>query len=442
MMLLNLNFFQETFNPIKCRFIESRQEQASRSVTNYTALAYIFKNPDFLSKSNDQIAKKKFFRQASHSKFLDNLWQQELYLSMNNKSLNRYNVRLNSLTLNKGKNVNKSLLSSFSKSLFYGSIQSSFNKTLHGSINNVSSINYSWVKVLKSYFCKVQYLFGATVFHQKVKEIDSTLNTYLDLTHIPLFTVSNHLGQMIIAEPPTELNVSKSSQSYFSEYNSSNMYHGFFFANYEDAQEYMLYIQKLYNLDSRNLKIFVSSFSTFYSIMSKFNSDICFKLVPDLKEVSELIKKYRYYRNISFYKNQKYNSFSFQGQPLYFVKNGENKFFSYSSQQQLSLEYNLVFTNYNDALRVYRKLSNYKLGHYSKTPQIIVYNLESFIKDQLKDKNSTRFLVVPSKTSYVFTKKYHWKDYSQLLYNDCLEVVSSVSLWTKRILWSLTSRKL
>lgn len=449
MILFNLMFFKDTSNyfrsfSIDSSHLETNIKKTYKSVKKNTSLAYIFKNPEILSESKQDLARKDFIKQKMGQKFVNNLWRQKVFLSINNKALNKYNVGLNSISMNQRQNMHKYLVSKFSKALFEGSIQSSLLYDIGNSKSSLSSVQYLWGKTLQLQFLKMSSVLYNSEYQKNIKKLQNIINNNIDLNHLPLFTISNHLGQMIISEPPTEFNVSKYVKSYISTmHQNNNIYHGFFFTNYEDAQEYMLYIQRYYNLDNKKLKIFTCNFSTFYKIMNKFDREIYFRLIPDLQEVGELIKKYRYYSNVSFHASQKYSKTYFQGQPLYFIKNGKNEV-SYSlSKKEQSQKYNLIFTNYSEALQVCNKLQNQVPNSQYHKPHLIVYNLEHFIKDQLSSNNITKdsFLVVPSKKSYMFTKQHQLKKSSESAYNTCIETISYIKLWSKRIFWSLTSRK-
>lgn len=446
MILFNLMFFKDNSNCIgslnvNSSYVAGNAKKTYQVTKKNTGLAYILKNSDFVSGSKYNLAERNFVKQSIWQKFFNNLWEQEVFLSTNSKVLNKYNVELNSLNVNQGQNIQKYLVSKFSRSLFDISIQSSLGSEISTSNSSFYSIEYLWSKVLKIQLLNINRLLQKNAYYEKLKRVQNILDEKIDLNYLPLFTISNNLGQMVISEPPTDLNISRYVRTYASTTNqNSNLYHGFFFINYEDAQEYMLYIQRYYNLDNKKLKIFTCNFSTYYKIMERFSHGVYFKLVPDLKEVSELIKKYRYHNNISFHKKQKYNRTSFQGQPLYFVKNSKYNLYHNLHKRH---KYNLLFTNYNDALlfcnRQESKTSNSKL----KKPNLVVYNLEHFIKDQFtfKNKHQNAFLVVPSKASYMFMKKNEMTKSSQSFHMHFAETISYVKLWSKRIFWSLTSRK-
>ena len=449
MILFNLMFFKDTSNclrsfDVNSSYFEQNVTKSSNLIRKNVGLAYVLKNSEILSESKYTLSKKNFEKQNIWRKFFNNIWEQEIFLSANSKTLNKYNVELNSFSVNQSQNMQKYLVSQFSKSLFDGSIQSSLSYDISNYKSSLSDIEYSWGKMLKMQLLSINTLFQKNEYYKNLKKIKNILDRQINLNYLPLFVVSNNLGQMVISEPPTDLNISKYVKSYTSTINqNSNLYHGFFFTNYEDAQEYMLYIQKYYNLDDKRLKVFTCSFSAFYNIMNKFNHEIYFKLVPDLKEVSELIKRYRYQNNIVFHKKQKYSKASFQGQPLYFIKNGTDDIPHDVCKEQKIQKYNFLFTNYNDALQFSNRLKGELSNSKFKKRSLMVYNLEHFIKDQLSVNvnNQRPFLVVPSKTSYSFTKQYRLKQSSQSAQVHFAEIVANIKLWSKRIFWSLTSRK-
>lgn len=439
MILFNLLLFKDNPNylrnsKLELYNIENRSERLSKSAKKSIGLAYMFKTPDFLSDSNKDIAKKNLMKQSLKHKFFSNLWAEEAFLSINNKSLDKYNKAIKLTSINKNHNLQKSLVSTFSKSLSQGLVQSSLVNNYYDFKNNLFDIQYSWTKILQLYFLNLGNIAQINLASKDLKHIDNILEKRINLKHLPLFVVSNHLGQMIIAEPPIGLN---------SEKYTKQMYHGFVFTNCQDAQEYMLYVQRYYSLESNSLRISNFNFLSLNKLIKKFNSKICFKLIPDLKEVSELIKKYRYYRNVSFHKNQKYGKNYFQGQPLYFVKYKRKNLYYSWLQKQDSQQYNLLFTNYANALYICQKLKNQTIYSKIEPLNITVYNLEQFIQDQLNSKMSDEelFLIVPSSASYLLIKESQKKEINHLIYNTSSNLLSSIILWSKRVFWSLTSKK-
>ena len=421
------------------RFFGSR-DRVPKSLT----LAYLVKNPEVLNEPKLAIAKKKFVKKKSWHKILNAVWHQVVFLSIPSRTFDKYIVELNYLNIHNDQDSKKSLLSKFSKSLIEGSIEASLSNASSFSFPLFSSIQYTWGKELKSKKEKASTLLQTNTYQDYLRQARNYLHQKPSFSHFPLFTVSNNLGQMILSEPPSELEKSKGLLGYVSGAIGRQSYQGWFFTSFEDAQEYMDSITEYYGLKQGHLKIFVCNFSTFYQILCRFGSQVYFRLVPDLAEVSDLIKNYRYCKNVSFHKKQKYGSTYFQGQPLYMLKAKNRHSYFDIDDKRTSRQYELMFTNYETACSVLNKIQSASLSSKrNSVPNLIVYNLEDFIKDQLSLKESSRasFLLVPSQNSYWFTKKHLLRRKAHLFYDTFTNYASFMRLWSKRVLWSLTSRQ-
>ena len=409
----------------------------NKSSNRSKGLAYVFKKPKELSDSKKMISEKEFIKTSSSREFFNSLWQQDIFLSVNHRSLYKYNMDIHSIDIFKHQKRQKSLLSKFGKALFYGSIQCSWTSSLSTPKKPFSSINYPWTKVFRLQILKAQNLFFNGSYTNYIHDIQSLLKYRINVKCLPVFTVSNHLGQMIISEPSKEY----SGFSHMKKIGPliDQRYHGFFFVNHEDAKEYLQHIQSKYNLENEKLNIFTCDLNIFYNIMSSSSKEVSFRLIPDLKELSLLVKYNRYKKNLSFHKNQRQGRRFFQGQPLYYVHYGEEAL----SHIVSNTKYTLLFTNYNDALKTANVLKLKSSQSSLQKFQVIAYNLEQFIGDQLKVKDNykERFLIIPSKSSYLFTKTNYLYKKRQLVYNKCVESISYVNLWFKRFFWSLTSKR-
>ena len=448
MILFNLLSFKDVYYSLKDLSTDIPKVSVNvppleRLLNRRSCLAYTLKKPSFILEDEKTLAHKKIERQRLWHKILNNLWSQEIFLSLNSQSLNKYSARVSLLKINEGLSDHKFLLLKFSRALFDGSIHTSPLIDFDGSQANFSGLQYSWVKTLKLNYLKIYGSLLSNASNIKNDNIKNLLEQKINLNYLPLFTISNNFGQMVISEPPTDLNISRHSRFYYSENNyRNNTYYGFFFTNYRDAQEYMMHIEKVYKLKQNNLKVFTCNFTTYYNVMRRFDNHINFRLIPDLKEISQLIKNYRYYRHTSFYKKQNFGRNYFQGQPLYFIKNGSMDF-SYDFSKKLTQPSTCLFLNYGDAVRVSNKLKNDSLNSKKQKTTICVYNLESFIEDQLKAEynNSSPFLVLPSKESYLFVKQQHSQKINLISYSSYSDILHSIASWSRRIFWSLTSRK-
>lgn len=439
MMFLNLvllqnNSYYAVVNTVQSHVSNDHKVLPNNFSNKRVKLAYIFQMPEMISKSKQVVSEKKLFKTGVTHKLFRHLWKQDIFLSINDKSLYKYNMDVNSVNIVKHQKKQKSLLSKFSKALFSGSIQCSLTSSLNTSKKSVISVNYSWSKVLRLQILKVQNLFVNSSY---MNNLQNLLKNRINTKCLPVFTISNHLGQMIISEPSRSFSGTQYIKN--SENIINKMYYGFFFINYEDAKEYLQYVQHKYNLKNESLTIFSCNLNTFYNMMETFSKEIYFRLIPDLKEISSLIKEPRDRKYLIFHENQKKGRTFFQGQPLYSVKYKN----SYLRHVISDKKYTLLFTNHDDALNIANILQNNASPSLSQRPKVIVYNLEKFINDQLTQNNNSKenFFIIPSKSSYLFTKKYHIYSSGQLVRNQCVESFSCINLWVKRVFWSLTSRK-
>lgn len=405
-------------------------------------LAYSIKKIDFLFESQDNLSNNIFIDQNFWQNVLNTFWCRSFFLSTSNKMMNKYTTKLKSLNLkNNYKGQYKYLLSEFSSSLINNNIRSSLLKS--NSSNNLSIQAVEYIRFKNFHFTKINNaikLIKKNIIHS------NDLKKNIDLSSMPLYVVSNHLGQMIIAEQPENLKW----QSVFSSSKFYNLCEGWFFVNVEDAQEYLNYISRNYGLKIPNesLRIFTCNLQTFYKLLSNYNNKVSFRLVPDLNEVGNLINKYRYYSNLDFHKNQEYGKNYFKGQPIYLINgNYKDKFHEIYVKKK---KYILLFTNYKTALDVWNKINtqkNLSFNQFGKlqTAKLTVYNLEQFLRSNINgnyiNKNVSNFMLVPSKYSYHYTKNNNLCAENKVILNEAMTSFSYIKLWVKRIVWSLTSKK-
>lgn len=459
MILFSLIFSQKIielpriFRPTLTNDLVQSDDMLNEHKIRNPFLAYAIKNIDFVSKSKEN--------SINNGLVYTNCWQnlasffrhQSIFLSPSNNLSNKYIAELNSLNLRHNDKSNyKYLLSEFSKSLAVNSIKSSFSSHYFDQNGKrYSSVEYLWRQIvdLKKINCIFNLLRKDKGLHYS-RTIDYSLRNQLHCDSMPLYVISNHLGQMVLAEPPEDL-----SFNYFPvRSNTGNLCEGWFFISFEDAQEYLEYIAGYYGLNSSNryLRIFTCNLATFYELSSTYNNKVSLRLVPDLNEVGSLVKKYRHYDNIIFHEKQKYGKNYFNGQPIYMIKDTRRS----SSQcnyyetflNKNKIKYKTLFTNYETAIDVCKKLKrkqdtssiHYKM---SQKPMLLVYNLEHFIQEQAvsKSKDMDDFLLIPSKSSYKYAKLNQLKKRNILFLNDTLTAYSYIKLWIKRVFWSLTSKQ-
>ena len=405
-------------------------------------LAYTIAELKSFPDSRINLAKKNFLRQNSWQKVTDAIWSQTIFLSIPTKTFNKYAIELNYLDINKNQGSAKKLITGFSRSLLDGSICSSLHDVKYVSYLP-TVIKYNWLKFIRlkqqDFISVLQSIEPKNCFGQ----VKSYLTKNPFMNRLPLFIVSNNLGQIIISEPPGELKQKRDTFNKVMPYKKvPSFYQAWFFVSFNDAQDYMHSINRIYGLDKDCLRISICSLLTVYNFMEKFSQEVYFKIVPDLQEVSSLIKSYRYRPNISFHERQKHGSAYFQGQPLYILKSAEVDLKHYKYVNNTS-KYHLAFTSYEAANSILGKMTNRLIGlKLTKRPELIAYNLESFMKDHcaLANNEASQFLLVPSQSSYWYAKKYLLEKKINLVRTAIIGHISSAQLWSKRILWSLTSK--
>lgn len=418
--------------------------KSSTSVSKSFALAYIVKDPAIISVSTSDLAKRNFVKQSRYQKILNSIWHQVIFLSIPGKSYDKYVVDLSYLNNYKPQGANRHLISEFSQSLLQGSVSSSLSDKSGLFLSHPSSVQYGWRKGLKGTQQKVASLFRSNVYHDHLDRVKQYLYNSDCINHFPLFAVSNNLGQMIISEPPSELAIKRSVTDYMTSSNNGNLCQGWFFASFEDAKEYMETIREYYNLRKEHLKIFACNFNTFYMITDRLGDKVHFRLLPDLTELGNLTKSYRRHSNISFHASQKHGRNYFQGQPLY-ILNVKDLYKEDLAKHGFKLfdQYKLAFSSYDTACSAWSKVSSYVYPGKSVKPDLLVYNLESLIADEsLKTQaQADKFLLVPSESTYRFVKEHFLQKKINLLHGTALNYAASIRLWSKRVLWSLTSKQ-
>nr|AYR05908.1 hypothetical protein [Lithothamnion sp.] len=448
MLLFNL-IFAQTFLKLPDYSLVHDDNQSTIQAYKYkkreryvSSLPCLVLNTNFFTRPKENLADQKLVYNNLFRRFLNKFWQQTIVLSVPTKISEKYIAELNSLNLVKHKVSQKKFLSQFSKSLIKGSIESSLASHLYHD-QRPSSILYVWKKVFnlkKMINCNLLRL---NTSKKSLREIKKQLEGNLRISNLPLFIIANHLDQMVIAEPPELSNVSKGIIDVSSQnFNLRPCFEGWFFINFQDAEEYLQHIKKQYGITdtSHKLQVFICNLETFYKLSRNSRDEVNFRLVPDLHEIGQLVNKYSSYRNVEFNKDQKYGKDYFQGQPIYVIKDSSPDYYYMITPDKNQIKYKPVFTNYETAIYSWnnfvKKQKYYKV---SKYPELIVYNLEDFLQEQISNPNHNQlpFLLIPSKSSYEFTKNSQIRKVRTV----ASTYFSYLKLWTKRIFWSLTSRQ-
>nr|YP_009295711.1 conserved hypothetical plastid protein [Mastocarpus papillatus]AOL58195.1 conserved hypothetical plastid protein [Mastocarpus papillatus] len=444
----------------------------SNNKTNKSNILYVVgsKN-DSLNISINSLGQKKLLSRHFIIKLFNKYWQETIFLSQPSLTSDYYSNKLKSDGISVYKNRYRKFLFDFSKALIAGRIEANLDKAIEIDTinNNTTEIKYTWRKGLNF---SLPTNFSNLLYYKRQLNFPNpyqlALMKKLQQNKLPVFAVINNFNQVIVAQPPDEL-ISKKSltdqiyQFYYDcfllEKDHKTAYEGLFFINSQDAIEYKEYIYNNYRNSSKymNLNIFATGLDFYYKLVRTSTSKVQFHLIPDLKELGNLIYKYQYNKNIAFHNHQKRGKYSFKGQPIYLIqpvlsKNKQTKEtslvnYTYELAQNGKKQvYEAVFMNYEVALLAWNKFiqqnNNYRLP---VKPNILIYNLEDFLKFH-EDENSNNidkknFLFIPTKESYEFIKDNISKASQRYFPHTFHSQFLRFQIITKRIIWSLTSRQ-
>nr|YP_009500313.1 hypothetical protein [Gracilariopsis heteroclada]AXE43475.1 hypothetical protein [Gracilariopsis heteroclada] len=411
--------------------------------------------------SNNALISRRFL-----GKLVNQYWQETIFLSISNSLSEKYINQLKLEGVLICKNEQKKFLLDFSKALLAGRIETSldFNKTGQ---HYDESIKYIWKKGFNFPLPnKFRPLFQKN--NNKLSKEQVILLNKLQNQPLPLFTVTNNLNQIILAKSLEETNynlnlIDKIYKWYYHKFIFNQqvhaVYHGLFFIQPIEAIEYLNSIKNNYNISNKEneVKLFSTQLATYYKFTKMNVKSLEFRLIPDLNEISQLLYKYKSYKNLKFDKDQKYGKNFFQGQPIYIIK----PFWAFNKETHKMelLEYNyrsdinskskivqntVIFTSYQTALKAWQKFSqesiNYKI---SRKPQILVSNLEDLIKkyEYSQEINKHNILFMPNIESYKFIKKDESNKPQSTINQIFVNKFVYFKILTQKIIWSLTSRQ-
>lgn len=403
-------------------------------------------------------------------KLINKYWQQTIFLSDSTALSKKYINNLSQKDTLMVKNQNKKNLIDFSKALMSSRVNT---QVFFDSENSFSPcIQYIW---RKGYNIPLSRLWNKWYYNNKKDNLfnKKQINfiNILKRNNFPLFVIANSFNQMVVTEPSEELvipsnlidTISKWYYDYCTDKYNSKIYEGWFFVNPYDAIEYKNYIESKYIRSSKQhgLNMITTGLDLYYRLSRQATSRMHFRLLPDLIEISKLVKYKTYRKDLIFHPKQKYGKSYFQGQPIYLIQatnslgskknnTGRIDYFYSISNNSLSKKYSPVFFSKEVALTAW---SNFRkqmpLLKLPNRPILIVYNLEDFLKDYENNIDipfiNKHLLLVPGKEGYQEINK----NSTMLINQNVLKRVYSYfypyllkgHLWTKRAIWSLTSRQ-
>nr|YP_009541897.1 hypothetical protein [Neogoniolithon spectabile]AYR06106.1 hypothetical protein [Neogoniolithon spectabile] len=427
--------------------ISARKEipNACKSQKSSLSLAYTIYDIQLNSQNNslsDKLVRKNLWRSI-----LNNLWYQRLFLSKQNRLTGRYYDQNYDPYLSSSKAQYKNIMSELSTILKKSMVCTCSNPNTSRQVDSASlQVEYMWPRSLYS-----NLINPARVYSERLRayllELSKRTNKNLSLDNIPLYVVSNNFGKMVVSEQPSYIKSNVLPNFY--RVNTQYMDQAWFFVNFDDACEYMNSILDKSLVTKRQvaLKIFTSNLGAFYSLAQKYRNQIVFRVIPDLNELSLLMTRYKYDRYLEFHPLQRYSKMSFQGQPVYIVKiyddRNERQYASMTSNRN-DKELIPIFMSYNDARFEEKrwKTSDKVLGFKNRS-KIVVYNLEKFLEnlEKTEEKEGLSYTIIPPRSSYLHLKNLENQQLSiSPWWVDFTSGISSISLWFKRIAWSLTSK--
>nr|YP_010951499.1 Ycf80 [Laurencia catarinensis]WMP12438.1 Ycf80 [Laurencia catarinensis] len=423
-------------------------------------------NPIFVSSSRlsvNQSVKESIDSKRTHSlvnrnfwqMLVNKYWQETIFISLSNSILDNSTSKLKNsgFSIYQGSDY-KNFLKEFSKDLLKRNIEINANYNVKDISRVIDSNNiYIKYKWLKLFYPNLPFL-----QQSKLKVINNILINQ-DSKSFPLFILINNRQQIVLAESTECLhnhNLLLKLRHIITKNNINNkkLYTGLFFTNVDDAKEYLDYVNSKYSKSTRNLtvRLVPTTINLYYQLLKQSGLDVEFRLIPDLKEISELLYKYRKNKNLLFDSNQRYGLNYFQGQPLYLLKpynlemgiNMKHSQSLYAFSKDNKVKYETIFLNYETALNAWTKYRNkLKNCNLPIKPQLYVLNLETFLTKSNYINKSNKFIFIPSVKTYHFAKKYIISNL-----DDNKSIIKALRHYSfnfkslcYRILWSLTTRQ-
>nr|YP_009398016.1 hypothetical protein [Gredgaria maugeana]ARW67202.1 hypothetical protein [Gredgaria maugeana] len=410
----------------------------------------------------EEIEDKNLLSRNFWQKLINKYLQETIFLSSVNTVSSSYILKLKASGLSiYTNNEYKNFLYKFSKDLLRGKV----NVVSNNIDNEITFIpvqkgniylKYKWSK-----FCNFKN-FNFSSFRQYLYSIFRSITIKSYNSSLPLFVIVNNNNEIVVSESTDQLSKNRiilNKLSYFIQSNKHNksLYLGLLFVNPRDAIEYRDYIRaNSYNSTlSNNINVVAANTQLYYNLMMLRNKNTEFRLIPDLTEISNLIYKYKKYKNVSFNINQKYSNNSFQGQPIYTIRSiyVKKRFSNYVKKleylysfkkNQTSLKQKVSFLNYNTLIGAWKKFKQENCDYdLPPKPEISVSNFEAYIQNQIYEKNYSDIIFLPSLQTYNFIQRYsqisleRTQGFKYWLLNKSVSLKISVF----KVFWSLTSRQ-
>nr|YP_009399073.1 hypothetical protein [Taenioma perpusillum]ARW68470.1 hypothetical protein [Taenioma perpusillum] len=429
--------------------------------------------PILISKLNNSVLNKtidyRFISRNFWSQLINQYWQEIVFISTTNQLSDDYTnqLKLKGFLTYQG-SAQKKFLSDFNRDLIQGKIEvdstnnSKKSETFSYNQKSPTYLKYVWRKGLNWYIYSLyKYFLWLKNGFSSVQPIASiNASKKVDINNLPVFILVNQKNHIIMSESPDKIflnnNIFNPLYGWYNNHVIKNIsqkkaYLGLLFMNFRDASEYKDYIINksvtFYNYKYNFVKLYTSQINIYYKLIYSYIYNTEFRLIPDLKEVSSLIKKYQYYRHVTLDKNQQIGHNYFQGQPIYIIQPIQvkdtkssnlkviNYFYSISRDKKL-IQYKAIFLNYQTAVNAWHKFK-YDYPHYNlpNKPNLLVSNLEKFMRSE---NNSSDYIFIPSLETYQFIKYY--KHSKKNVYDSLNNYMMNIRNQSKEIFYSLLSK--
>lgn len=279
------------------------------------------------------------------------------------------------------------------------------------------------------------------------------------LKSIPVYTVVNNFNEVILSSPRDENQDStvNFARTLYNELFCWSRDEGpisvlLFFMSEEDAGSYLHEICKKDPREAEKLGLSVKKIGldTFYKFNRTSPPKIQARLIGDLKEVNEIIKKTKNPTTLNINPKQRYSKDWFQGIPIYRLK------LTNSTTSKLPLEYQInseteksyIFFREDDKNIAWKEyLTRNKQKTIKNKPNFELYNLENLLSDLEKeeDLHTGNIILVPpyekcreSKLNKIPSLNVEYSNQTRLMYSLKLKF-EDIKRFYKGFLWLITS---
>lgn len=230
----------------------------------------------------------------------------------------------------------------------------------------------------------------------------------------------------------------------------------FVFTNPQDAVELKEYLQEQFPYSAYEIKLSVKimSLSEFYELSRTAKTMNQIRIIPDIKDLGNLLSKFRKKRHIQFHKRQVYGNNFFQGQPIYRLMpsktneqtiENKSRILNYTPKDDFVFQNEIIyyFTDLQDAEKAWDSfyIRYSKLG-IPKKAIIEVYNLESLLLDYEKNLEGTpnQIRIIPTKQAKTFIEEAYKSELNKEFSLKNYKIFSRIQIGAERFMWGLTHR--